>query len=69
MTGTHDWEKYISPMDMSRMLAANHFKDAEFSGIVVAGCGGSGQGIGSGIQWKLDDKDLSVNYILKAVAY
>jgi 2-polyprenyl-6-hydroxyphenyl methylase/3-demethylubiquinone-9 3-methyltransferase len=45
--GTHDWEKYITPMDMSRMLAVNGFKDVEFSGIVVKNidCGLGSRGI------------------------
>jgi len=57
--GTHDWNKFIKPSELAAELKAARFALGVESGIVFSPLSG---------EWKLSDKDLSVNYIMSAKA-
>ena len=57
--GTHDWNKFIKPSELAAELKAAGSALGVESGIVFSPLSG---------EWKLSDKDLSVNYIMSAKA-
>ncbi|WP_417320777.1 bifunctional 2-polyprenyl-6-hydroxyphenol methylase/3-demethylubiquinol 3-O-methyltransferase UbiG [Emcibacter sp.] len=55
--GTHDWQKFLKPSELSRSLRDSGFKTLDIKGMVFHPI--------SGI-WSLDDHDFSVNYVALA---
>jgi 2-polyprenyl-6-hydroxyphenyl methylase/3-demethylubiquinone-9 3-methyltransferase len=56
--GTHDWRKFITPAELGRGLRQAGFRVEEIAGMVLEPLSG---------RWKTS-RDLSVNYIVQAVA-
>ncbi|WP_321395827.1 bifunctional 2-polyprenyl-6-hydroxyphenol methylase/3-demethylubiquinol 3-O-methyltransferase UbiG [Emcibacter sp.] len=55
--GTHDWQKFLKPSELSRSLRDCGFKTNDIKGMVYSPFSGS---------WSLDDHDFSVNYVALA---
>jgi 2-polyprenyl-6-hydroxyphenyl methylase/3-demethylubiquinone-9 3-methyltransferase len=52
--GTHDWSKFITPDELSALLARAGFDPVDAKGFVFNPVSW---------QWRLSDRDLSVNYV------
>jgi 2-polyprenyl-6-hydroxyphenyl methylase/3-demethylubiquinone-9 3-methyltransferase len=63
--GTHDWRKYLSPEELTRLLHSPDVKlhVSDVSGMVIAHLDPWSRRI----QWTLSNRDTDVNYILHAV--
>jgi 2-polyprenyl-6-hydroxyphenyl methylase/3-demethylubiquinone-9 3-methyltransferase len=57
--GTHDWQRFVTPEELSAHLAAAGFSAPRFSGLVYDVMHD---------EWKLDTGDVSVNYLAAAAA-
>ena len=55
--GTHDWQRFVKPSEMTRPLRRNGLKVQAISGLVYNPLAD---------RWHLDERDLDVNYILFA---
>ena len=55
--GTHDWQRFVTPEELERHLAAAGFGAPQFSGLVHDVMHD---------EWKLDAGDLGVNYLASA---
>ncbi len=55
--GTHDWQKFLKPSEISEILLKNHIFPRCLSGMTY-------HPISS--KWSLNEKDLSINYIMSA---
>ncbi len=55
--GTHDWQRFVTPDELGRHLAAAGFASPRFSGLVYDVMHD---------EWKLDANDVSVNYLAAA---
>ena len=55
--GTHDWSKFITPDELSHLLATTGFHPVDRQGMVYSPLSGD---------WTLSDRDLSINYIAAA---
>ena len=55
--GTHQWERFVTPEELARHLAAAGFGAPQFSGLVYDVMHD---------EWKLDAGDLGVNYLASA---
>lgn len=55
--GTHDWQRFVKPSELTRPLRQNGLKVGAMSGLVYNPLAD---------QWHLDERDLDVNYILFA---
>lgn len=53
-TGTHDWNRFVTPVELRRHLEAAGFEPQAFTGIVYDLMHD---------EWRLNDRDLDVNYI------
>jgi 2-polyprenyl-6-hydroxyphenyl methylase/3-demethylubiquinone-9 3-methyltransferase len=58
--GTHDWRKFITPEELTSLLAQEQIEVIDFKGLKYNFLVD---------EWNIDDKDLSINYILSAAAY
>lgn len=56
-TGTHDWNRFVSPDELRRHLQAAGFDPQAPSGIVYDLMHD---------EWRLNDRDLDVNYLMAA---
>jgi 2-polyprenyl-6-hydroxyphenyl methylase/3-demethylubiquinone-9 3-methyltransferase len=56
--GTHDWSKFITPMELQAMLARAGLEPVDAKGFVFNPLRWS---------WSISDRDLSVNYVTAAV--
>lgn len=56
--GTHDWHRFITPDELFDLLARAGMKPVDRKGMVLDFLRG---------EWKLSDRDLSVNYVTAAV--
>lgn len=56
--GTHDWNQFRSPKEVQELMAKNGFLQTDVSGMVVNSPPVFGQW-----DWRLDDKDVDVNWI------
>lgn len=63
-TGTHDWRKYMSPEELTRLLASQNvgLRVADLSGLVAYP-----DPIHRRLSWCLSSRDTDVNYILHAI--
>ncbi len=55
--GTHDWQRFVKPSELTRPLRQNGLKVGALSGLVYNPLAD---------RWHLDERDLDVNYILFA---
>ena len=55
--GTHDWQRFVKPSELTRPLRQNGLKVGAMSGLVYNPLAD---------RWHLDERDLDVNYILFA---
>ncbi len=55
--GTHDWQRFVKPSEMTRPLRRSGLKVSAMSGLVYNPLAD---------RWHLDERDLDVNYILFA---
>lgn len=55
--GTHDWQRFVKPSELTRPLRQNGLKVSAMSGLVYNPLAD---------RWHLDERDLDVNYILFA---
>lgn len=55
--GTHNWQKFLKPSELSRSLRDSGFKTTDIKGMVYHPLSGA---------WSLDDHDFSVNYVALA---
>ncbi|MFC7047997.1 bifunctional 2-polyprenyl-6-hydroxyphenol methylase/3-demethylubiquinol 3-O-methyltransferase UbiG [Emcibacter nanhaiensis] len=55
--GTHDWQKFLKPSELSRSLRDSGFKTSDIKGMVYSPLSGA---------WSLDAHDFSVNYVALA---
>ncbi|WP_417623968.1 bifunctional 2-polyprenyl-6-hydroxyphenol methylase/3-demethylubiquinol 3-O-methyltransferase UbiG [Paremcibacter congregatus] len=53
--GTHDWQKFLKPSELSRALRSTGFETLDLKGMVYHPLSG---------EWSLDDHDFSVNYLI-----
>jgi len=56
--GTHDWKKFITPDELFDLLARAGLRPVDRKGMVLDFLRG---------EWKLSDRDLSVNYVTTAL--
>lgn len=56
--GTHDWQRFITPAELSQMISATGLKPVDSCGMVFNPLGWS---------WSLSHRDLSVNYLITAL--
>ncbi|ETX15043.1 3-demethylubiquinone-9 3-methyltransferase [Roseivivax halodurans JCM 10272] len=56
--GTHDWSKFVSPEDLAGMMREAGLDPVDRKGMVPDPLRG---------QWRLSDRDLSVNYVMTGV--
>ena len=57
--GTHDWRKFITPDELSALLARAGFDPVDAKGFVFNPVSW---------QWRLSDRDLDVNYVTASIA-
>ena len=57
--GTHDWSKFITPDELSALLARAGFDPVDARGFVFNPVSW---------QWRLSDRDLDVNYVTASIA-
>ena len=57
--GTHDWSKFITPDELSALLARAGFDPVDAKGFVFNPVSW---------QWRLSDRDLDVNYVTASIA-
>lgn len=62
--GTHDWRKYLSPEELTRLL---HSQDVDLRVTDVSGLIATPDLWSGRIRWSLSNRDTDVNYILHAV--
>ena len=55
--GTHTWSKFLKPSEVAAHLRANGMEITRMSGMTYSPLAGT---------WSLNDRDLSVNYLLEA---
>jgi 2-polyprenyl-6-hydroxyphenyl methylase/3-demethylubiquinone-9 3-methyltransferase len=53
--GTHDWKKFLKPSELVAPLRRNHIDIVELMGMVMNPLS---------FQWRLDTRDVSVNYLV-----
>jgi 2-polyprenyl-6-hydroxyphenyl methylase / 3-demethylubiquinone-9 3-methyltransferase len=56
--GTHDWRKFITPDELFRMIETAGLEPVDRKGMVFNPLGWN---------WRLSDRDLSVNYVTASV--
>ena len=56
--GTHDWSKFVAPDDLARMMQSAGLDPVDRKGMVPDPLRG---------EWRLSDRDLSVNYVMTGV--
>ena len=56
--GTHDWNKFIKPSELSELLDTSGFKLVDEKGFIFNPISWS---------WSLSEQDLSVNYVTTSI--
>lgn len=55
--GTHDWRRFVKPSELARFLRAAGMEVADLTGMAFSPMNG----------WRLDPRDVAVNYLMTAV--
>ena len=80
MLGTHDWNKFITPMELKSMIETHNLKVNNINGTIMkldeniinnllfpSQCHNMNNLISKGFRWELSPNDVEVNYICHAI--